>query len=119
MVSAPQAVDATTAMAAASVEFFRRQTAATVTVIVTGYDGWAKGQAISITNAAYRWVAQPFVISSVNMVVLSGTGMRQYTLTCGTDPISFRRRVVAGYGQNKPIAAPRISGTIGGVMPPS
>lgn len=121
MVQAAQATDAFSAAQAAYVELVRRQGPATITMVVTGFDGWFKGQAIFLTSTVYGWTAKQFVVTSVNMVVLSGTAIRQYTITAGTDPISFRRRMSAGVSITHNVAATRVMGTLtaGGSMPTS
>ena len=124
MVDAPNSTDQTTAAAAALVELSRRQAAVTITAVVTGKDGWQKGQALLITSGVFGWTAKQFVITAVNLPrVMSGVGTRQYALTAGTDPVSFRRRIAGIHAgtTHKAIAATRIMGTLtpGGGMPDS
>jgi hypothetical protein len=112
---APQAVDTPTAIAAATVEFQRRQNMVSVNLVVTGYDGWAKGQLIRITNAVQGWTTKQFTISSVNMATLSGTGIRRWTITAGSDPVLFTARLKAMHAQfrNQALIAGKLRGKLG------
>lgn len=116
VLDAPQSVDAATKLQAATVEFQRRQNALTVTLVVTGYDGWAKGQLITITNGPLGYSAKQLTITAVDMDVIAGTGLRRYTITAGSDPVLFTTRLKYMQAQWKFVAADagRLSGKIGG-----
>jgi hypothetical protein len=125
MLDAPQAVDEATKLQAATVEFQRRQNALAVTLVVSGdsvhggFDGWAKGQLISITNGPLGWSGKQLTISAVDMDVISGNGVRRYTITAGSDPVLFTARLAAAAARyrHKAIPGVRITGPIGGPLP--
>jgi hypothetical protein len=116
---APQAVDAATRHAAALVEFQRRQNVIAVSLEVTGYDGWAKGQLVTITSATLGWAAKQFTISAVDMNVRSGNGVRHYVITAGTDPVLFTARLkyAAAQWQSVPVSGQALRGKLGGAGP--
>lgn len=126
---APQAVDANGAISAATVEFQRRQQAIVVTVTVSpdsvrgSLDGWAKGQLLTVTNSALGYSGKQFTITAVDMVVINGKGQRRYTITAGTDPVLFTRRVHRVHGKIKHVPLPTSSvvGALGnrGSLPPA
>ena len=125
----PQAMDANGAISAATVEFQRRQQAIVVTVTVSpdsvhgSFDGWAKGQLLTITNSALGYSSKQFTITAVDMVVINGKGQRRYTITAGTDPVLFTRRVHRGHAKLKHVPLPTSSvvGALGnrGSLPPA
>lgn len=117
-IDAPQATTAAAKVAAATVEFQRRQATTAVTIVVTGYDGWAKGQQVFITNGALGYVARPFTITAVDMDVISGTGVRRYTITAGANPRRFTIKAKAGIekSNNTPVPGGRIQGVVGGAF---
>lgn len=115
---APQAVDAATLRKAATVEFQRRQGGTTATIIVTGFDGWAKGQLLTVTSSPLGWSGKQLIISAVDMSVISGTGVRVYTLTAGSDPVLFSARLKYMHAQWKHLTgSTRIRGRLGGAQP--
>lgn len=120
VLDAPQAKDATTRNSAATVEFARRVGTLTVTLTVTGYDGWAKGQLVKVTNGPLGWVAKQFTINAVDMDVIAGTGTRRYTITAGQDPVLFTSRVRQQHNRkaNMPTAGSKVTGGTG-YRPPS
>jgi hypothetical protein len=71
------------AFAAAYLES-RSTPAWTGTIVVSGYDGWHKGQAIAVTDADYGFVARWFLIRAVSMVQKDPFAeANEYTLTLG------------------------------------
>jgi|GEM_PF-3114198 hypothetical protein len=118
---APSAVDRNGAIAAATAEFYMRQNMLTVTAVVTGFDGWAKGQSLTITSTPFGWTAKSFIITGVDMKVLSGTGIRQYTLTCGTQTrlipqakaLTVAIKKAAHRAKSKPVSARKVTGQTG------
>lgn len=118
VLDAPEAVDAATQLNAATVEFQRRQNALRVRITVTGYDGWAKGQLVRVTNRILGWTAKAFTINAVDMEVISGKGDRRYVLTVGSDPVLFTARIRYAHAQWKFLAAGNaaLRGNIGGPL---
>lgn len=122
VLDAPQAVDAATRLQAATVEFERRQTALAVTLVVTGdaahgnFDGWAKGQLVTITNGPLGYAGVQLTINAVDMDVISGKGDRRYTMTAGSDPVLFTGRLRNLYAQWRSVAVSGVAlrGRIGG-----
>jgi hypothetical protein len=56
----------------------------TGTIVVSGYDGWHKGQAIAVTDADYGFVARWFLIRAVSMTQKDPFAeANEYTLTLG------------------------------------
>jgi hypothetical protein len=119
---APHATDRTGRIAAATVEFQRRQNALAVTLVVSGdsvhgnFDGWAKGQLLTITNGPLGYAGKQLTISAVDMEVISGKGDRRYTLTAGADPIRFsaRVRILAAQATKVAVSASAVRGKLGG-----
>jgi hypothetical protein len=116
ILDAPQAVDAATRKQAATVEFQRRQNALSVSLEVTGYDGWAKGQLVTVTSSPLGWAAKQLTISAVDMDVISGSGIRRYTISAGSDPVLFTARLKYAHAQWQFIAASgsALRGKLGG-----
>lgn len=116
VLDAPQATTRAGAVQAATVEFQRRQNAITTQLVVTGYDGWAKGQLVTVTNAALGWSARQLTISAVDMSVIAGNGKRRYTITAGSDPVLFTARLKYMQAQWKSVAASgtALRGKLGG-----
>jgi hypothetical protein len=116
VLDAPHAQSAAAAIDVATVDFQRRQNVLTVTLIVTGYDGWAKGQLVQITNGPLGWSAKSLTITAVDMDVISGTGVRRYTITAGSDPVLFTARLRAMEAQSQSMALPagQLVGQVGG-----
>lgn len=112
---APQATDETGAIQAATVEFQTRQNLVSVSLTITGYNGWAKGQLITVTNSALGWVNRQFTISAVDMTMMSGSGIRQYKITAGSDPVLFTARLQYKHSQARHVAIPgqRVRGELG------
>jgi len=117
---APHATTAAARDAAAKVEFYRRQNQTTVTLVVTGFDGWAKGQLLTITNGPLGWAGKQLTITALDMDVLSGTGIRRYRITAGSDPVLQTSRLASGVGRHAygPVLGSRITGSIGGITQP-
>lgn len=69
----------------------QRQGVIRAQAIVTGYDGWTKGQQVYVTNAVLGLDHKLFWIVGVSMRVLSGTGYREYTLQLNVRNLSFSR----------------------------
>lgn len=90
---APQATDRASAIAAATAEFQNRCNAVVVTIVVTGYDGWQKGQLITVTNGPLGLSGAQYVITAVDMVPATADGKRQYTLTAGAIPAATPPRL--------------------------
>jgi hypothetical protein len=93
----PGSMDAATAAFVGATELANRQQLVRLKVTVNGdqqhggFDGWAKGQVLSVTNAALGWVNRIFIIQGVDMSFRNGVGLRQYVLTCGSRPLMKRR----------------------------
>jgi len=124
-VDAPASTDAASKGYAAVQEIQRRQQARTVSLVISGdsshggFDGWAKGQLITITNGPLRLSAATFTINSVDMEMISGMGLRRYTISAGSDPILFTARAAAAHARyrHKAIPALRVVGPLGTVPP--
>lgn len=111
-VDAPYCNDAATLAAVGAAEINARTALQRATIKVIGFDGWQRGQTLSVTNAVLGWSAKQLVIQGVNMTVKSGTGIREYELSCGSPAPSMSKDMAAA------IAAAR-SGRAQGVMPGS
>jgi hypothetical protein len=85
----------------------QRQNIIRAQVTVTGYDGWAKGQQVYVTNAVLGLSSVQFWIMGVSMKVLSSTGYREYTLQLNAGGQRFTRMVA-------PLRGGR--GYVGGVL---
>jgi hypothetical protein len=55
------------------------------TITVEGFDGWARGQVITVNSTVLGWVSKTLIIRGVTTQFLSGNGTRRYTLTCGSE----------------------------------
>jgi len=119
VLDAPQSVDSATKTQAATVEFLRRRVAIAATLTVTGYDGWAKGQLVTVTNAPLGWSAKQLTVSAVDMDVISGKGARRYTITAGSDPVLFTGRLRNMYAKWAKVAVSgsALRGKLGGTLP--
>ena len=121
---APGATDGPGMIAAATLEFQRRQNAVTVTLTVGGdaqhgeFDGWAKGQLVTVTNAALGWSGRQLTISAVDMDVISGKGSRRYAITAGSDPVLFtaRLKMMQARGQSVAVNGAALRGRLGGAL---
>jgi len=111
---APETQTAASMLAAAQVEFIRRASSMTITLTVTGWDGWAKGQLLTVTNSVLGWVQRVFTISAVNMRVLTGKGIREYTITAGSDPVLLSQRLRRLH--NKSLGMPLRTGALVGAI---
>jgi hypothetical protein len=85
-----------------------------VQVTVTGYDGWAKGQQIQLTNAQMGWSAVSLWIAGVSMRTLSGTGYREYTLQLNASLPRMSRILAASQNVAGPTLGAAVQGQIGG-----
>lgn len=85
-----------------------------VQLTVTGYDGWAKGQALFISNTQMGWRFSQFWIAGVSMRTLSPTGYREYTLQLNASLPRMSRIVAAANNNNGPTLGAAIQGQIGG-----
>jgi hypothetical protein len=103
------------AQSAGLAELGRRQNLSRLSVVVTGYDGWAKGQSVAVTNQALRLNGNQYWIQGVSMKVLSGTGYREYTLQLNSMKPRFSRLVAAfRRGFSSPVLGSSVMGQIGG-----
>ena len=84
-----------------------------VQLTVTGYDGWAKGQSLFVTNAQMGWHMVQFWIAGVSMKTLSGTGYREYTLQLNAS-LPRLSRIIAANNNSGPTLGAAIQGQIGG-----
>jgi hypothetical protein len=82
-------------------------------VTVTGWDGWAKGQSVTVTNHLLGWNAVPFWIAGVSMRTLSPTGYREYTLQLNAS-LPRLSRLVASSQRSGPVLGAAIQGELGG-----
>jgi hypothetical protein len=107
---------AATAQVAGLAELSRRQNITRVSLTVQGYDGWAKGQTVYISNVLLGWSSVQCWIMGVSMRVLSGTGYRQYTLQLNAMKPRLSRLVLrrAIGGLPLPVGAQSLQGQIGG-----
>lgn len=112
-VDASTAVDQPTRRAAGQAELGRRQNIVRAQAIVTGYDGWAKGQLIYVTNAILGLSLAKFFIAGVSMKALSGTGYREYTLQLNASRPRLSR-IVASRVSFGPTSGSAVQGQIGG-----
>jgi hypothetical protein len=101
-------------VAAGNQELGLRQGITRVQVVVTGYDGWLKGQHLTLTNAVLGLSAVTFWITGVSMRVLSGTGYREYTLQLNASLPRFSRISASTQPGQGPSVGGTIQGQIGG-----
>jgi len=87
-----------------------RQNVVRITAVVTGYDGWAKGQYVYLTSVVNALDAIQFWIVGVSMVVLSGTGIREYTLTLNSSLPRVSRIAASGLSSTGDTATNPASG---------
>ena len=85
-----------------------------IQLTVTGYDGWAKGQQVSVTNVQMGWSAVLFWIVGVSMKTLSPTGYREYTLQLNASLPRMSRILAAANNNSGPTLGAAIQGQIGG-----
>ena len=85
-----------------------------VQLTVTGYDGWAKGQQVFVTNAQMGWSLAQFWIAGVSMRTLSPTGYREYTLQLNASLPRMSRILAAANNNSGPTLGAAIQGQIGG-----
>jgi hypothetical protein len=91
----------------------QRQGITRVQVTVTGWDGWAKGQYLHITNQILSWVGVTFWIAGVSMRTLSPTGYREYTLQLNAS-LPRMNRITAAARPTGPVLGGAIQGQLGG-----
>jgi hypothetical protein len=104
---------ASTRYQAGFAELRQRQKIIRAQAIVTGYDGWAKGQQVYVTNAVLGLSNVLFWITGVSMRVLSGTGYREYTLQLNANNLRFTKLASQLRGKGGYIAG-ALMGQIGG-----
>ena len=105
---------AATAIGAAAAELSMAQNINRVQLVVTGYDGWAKGQSVSLTNSQMGWAATAFWIAGVSMRTLSPAGYREYTLQLNASLPRMSRIMAAAQNNQGPTLGAAIQGQIGG-----
>lgn len=108
-VDAPDAIDAATRIGAGLTELGKRQARISIQATVKGFDGWEKGQALSVTSTALGWSGKTFIITGVDVQFMNGTGTRQYVLTAATIP-GYRRRATSIL-RPKAVPPPRLPGS--------
>jgi hypothetical protein len=104
---------AATKTAAGLAELGRRQNISCATAVVTGYDGWVKGQTVYVTNQPLGWNAVQCWIAGVSMKVLSGTGYREYTLQLNANRPRLSR-LISSIKKTPTVVGAHIAGQIGG-----
>ncbi len=118
-IDAPDCYDAVTAAAHAAVEAAARTPTLRATITVEGYDGWQRGQTLTVNSTVLGWVSKQLVIKGVMMRVKSGTGIREYTITCGaeirtlTGQISRLANLAQGPKQGQKLKGSLPTGTTG------
>jgi hypothetical protein len=113
-VDASESTSAVTARTAGLSALAQRQGVTRAQVTVTGWDGWAKGQSVQVTNQILGWSAVNFWIAGVSMSTLSPTGYRQYTLQLNAS-LPRMSRISATVRPNYPTLGQTIMGQLGGI----
>jgi len=112
----PDLTTSAAAQNAATIERAARNSAVRVTLVVTGYDGWAKGQTVQVTSVVLALVSVQYVISAVDTEVMSGTGIRRYTITCGYNPVRYVQYMRAALTKNRATVGAAVAGAVGGTL---
>jgi hypothetical protein len=103
-----------TAIAAGQAQLGLVQGVTRLQVTVTGYDGWAKGQSIAVTNNTIGILSVYFWVAGVSMRTLSSTGYREYTLQMNASLPRFSRITSSAIRPGVPILGQAIQGQLGG-----
>jgi hypothetical protein len=102
-----------TAQTAGLAALAQRQGVTRVQVTVTGWDGWAKGQSVHVTNQILGWSGVTFWIAGVSMRTLSPRGYREYTLQLNAS-LPRMSRILAASRASGPVLGQTIQGQLGG-----